>query len=774
MSIYIASLKIREGSFEVGFPVTLQIGQEGLPPELEINANLPPSPELPQHYQSWQSSYLGLGLPNRLEAKKAFVSNYSHVEECDRTAEKLLKAFNSWLDAEGFRVLKEKFLARLNPLDEIKILIQTENARLQCLPWHLASWFEPYTKAEIAISSSNFETTATDRPSYRTKVRVLAVIGNSKGINTNSDRQILEQLPDCEPTFLVEPTRQEITEQLWHPEGWDILFFAGHSSSDHDKKTGCINLNQTDALTTKELKYALQKAIAKNLKIAIFNSCDGLGLARELADLKIPQIMVMREPVPDKVAQEFLKYFLKAYAGGESFYLAAKEARFKLQGIEDKYPCASWLPAIVQNPGEIAPSWQQLIKTKEITASNTKVSKPKIVHILASSAISALLVIGLRSLGILQVWELQAFDYLSQKLPLESSDRRILLVGADEKDISSDQYGFPLPDPILAKLIDKLQQHQPAVVGVDIFRDRPVVGSSSEDFASTSSYWNQSNVVPICLGNSSDNSINPPQNSPPEQVGFADIFDDSQLDHSLDDNVRRYLLSRSPNPLTQTTKCKTDYSFAWQLVYRYFQSKDISVTTSEKDWQFGDRIITRLVSGSGGYQKLDNRGNQLLISYRRTAQIAQQVTVRDILEESEAFDPSWIKDRVVFIGVTAKSVPDVHDTALGEIRGLHLHAHVVSQLISAVESDRPLIWWLPFWGDWLWIAGCAATGGLVIWFSGNNVYRIIGLGGCLFIISGVCWLVLSQGGWLAWIPGIVAIVFSAGSLQIYQLIYPKH
>ena len=56
MAIYLASLKIREGSFEEGFPVTLQIGKEGLPAELEINGNLPPSPELPDHYQSWQSS----------------------------------------------------------------------------------------------------------------------------------------------------------------------------------------------------------------------------------------------------------------------------------------------------------------------------------------------------------------------------------------------------------------------------------------------------------------------------------------------------------------------------------------------------------------------------------------------------------------------------------------------------------------------------------------------------------------------------------------------
>ena len=212
---------------------------------------------------------------------------------------------------------------------------------------------------------------------------------------------------------------------------------------------------------------------------------------------------------------------------------------------------------------------------------------------------------------------------------------------------------------------------------------------------------------------------------------------------------------------------------AWQLVYRYFQSKNIPVTTLEKNWQFGSQVVERLVNRSGGYQKLDDRGNQLLISYRRTPKIAQQVTIRDILEERETFDPDWIKDRIVIVGVDAKSVPDIHDTAIGEIRGLHLHAHVVSQLISAVEDDRPLIWWFSLWGDWLWIIFWSAMSGLIIWGGRNYLYRSIGIGSCVIILSGVCWFVLIQGGWLAFIPGIIAIAFTAGSIVVYEMVQPK-
>ncbi len=62
----------------------------------------------------------------------------------------------------------------------------------------------------------------------------------------------------------------------------------------------------------------LRKAISRGLQLAIFNSCDGLGLANDLAELNIPQIIVMRSPVPDLVAQEFLKHFLKAFSGVET------------------------------------------------------------------------------------------------------------------------------------------------------------------------------------------------------------------------------------------------------------------------------------------------------------------------------------------------------------------------------------------------------------------------------------------------------------------------
>jgi CHASE2 domain-containing sensor protein len=51
---------------------------------------------------------------------------------------------------------------------------------------------------------------------------------------------------------------------------------------------------------------------------------------------------------------------------------------------------------------------------------------------------------GVRSLGLLQTWELKSYDQLLRQRPSEPADSRILLVGADEADIR--QYKHPLPD----------------------------------------------------------------------------------------------------------------------------------------------------------------------------------------------------------------------------------------------------------------------------------------------------------------------------------------
>lgn len=278
--------------------------------------------------EQWRSTYRSLGKFARIKAKKIIYdgSITKRRSDCYNKASELRSHLNNWLSHESFRPIREKWLKHLMPSDEVRVLIRTSSMQLEKLPWHLWDLVDrDYPKAEVALSVPESEQVAASPiPTHRNKLRILAILGDSVGINVQQDRQVLEKLPGAATTFLVEPQRQDINDHLWN-QPWDILFFAGHSKTEGD--SGRIYINQTDSLKIEDLKYALRNAVTKGLQLAIFNSCDGLGLARELQDLHIPQIIVMREPVPDLVAQEFLRHFLVAFSSGQSLYAAVRFAR---------------------------------------------------------------------------------------------------------------------------------------------------------------------------------------------------------------------------------------------------------------------------------------------------------------------------------------------------------------------------------------------------------------------------------------------------------------
>jgi hypothetical protein len=355
-------LTLGDGDFQLGFPVTADIwtGSHLLP--IQVTGKLPPSTEIPQIYSRWKEFYKEVfDVGRELKPHKNKITNFSSRDKYKlaELGKELKENLNAWLNSPEFRPIADKMREIYNPADSFRVIVQTSTDELRRLPWHLWDFFTDYRQAEIALSNPAANRVTKSAPP-RNQVRILAILGNSEGIDVSADRLVLENLSGAETKFLVEPTRQELDPWLWHQQGWDILCFSGHSSSKEDGSTGSISLNKTDKLAMTDLENALRKAIERGLQLAIFNSCDGLGLARDLADLHIPQIIVMREPVPNKVAQEFLKNFLTAFAGGQSLYISVREAREKLQSLEAEFPCATWLPVICQNPAELPVTWKEL------------------------------------------------------------------------------------------------------------------------------------------------------------------------------------------------------------------------------------------------------------------------------------------------------------------------------------------------------------------------------------------------------------------------------
>lgn len=369
-------LKLEGDLRNQGFQVTLEISQEQKQPYLEVPGTLPADFALSEMIQvHWREKYRSLAAPYRCQVyrikPKKIIRSVS-TQDCQKSAQLLQQKMENWLNSDGFRKIDQFLREELNRQEKIRVLVRTNDLDIFKLPWHLWNFFDRYTQAEPGFSQLGFQTSHLQNQKTRNlknkKIRILVILGHKQGIDIEKDREFFQSLPQAEVEFLDEPTVREIQEKLWENQPWDILFFAGHSETEGE--TGRLYINPQDSIDitnnqqTNELWYALRTAINQGLKLAIFNSCDGLGLAQRLNDSQIPQMIVMRDLVPDQVAHEFLKQFLQLFSQGKSLYLSVREAREKLHILEKDIPCATWLPVIIQNPGEVPVRWDDLLPAK--------------------------------------------------------------------------------------------------------------------------------------------------------------------------------------------------------------------------------------------------------------------------------------------------------------------------------------------------------------------------------------------------------------------------
>jgi branched-chain amino acid transport system substrate-binding protein len=344
-AVKLVILEINDGTFSRGFDVTARIIVDRRSEQI-FKATLPAAPDLPHLYDQWQASYRALGNSTLISVSTTQVTNLSIIGDCTHLSAELKQRFNQWLNSDSFRTLERSLLLTIGPDTNVRFMVQTLDRYLRRLPWQTWDLFEQhYPTAEVMLSHP---ITPPSQP-FNAPVRILAVEGNTDGTQACLDLAQLNRLPQTQITVLQQPTASELIDRLWH-EDWDMFFFLGHSDSTDDDQNGQILLNATESVTLSEIHHALKNALKNGLKLAIFNSCNGLGLAQRLADLNIPYVIVMRERVPDQVALEFFKTFLTSFSQGKVLHSALHIARQKLAGYGDRYPCAHWLPVLCQNP----------------------------------------------------------------------------------------------------------------------------------------------------------------------------------------------------------------------------------------------------------------------------------------------------------------------------------------------------------------------------------------------------------------------------------------
>jgi CHASE2 domain-containing sensor protein len=735
------ALDFGQGSLSEGFTqVNLQRFQGG---QVEQDTlSLAPAPEIVDVYRNWQLLYLSFyeGSRNRaaIEFDTGMPTNVSQVDLLE-LGEVLQTKLEDW-----FRPIDRQLRFWLNREDEIRLSIATHDPQVQKLPWHLLSLFQYYPLAELALSGSKWR----QSPRSKTpegKVRILAVMGSSQGLNINMDRDLLQTLAGVDLVVLQEPTRSELDQFLWDKTGWDIWFFAGHSRT--IAQAGEIDINPTESLSIAELRNALKAAIRRGLQIAIFNSCDGLGIAQELEDLYLPYAIAMREPINDRVAQAFLQYFLQAFAGERKpFHLSVRQAREQLQGLESEFPCASWLPVIWQNqaPNVSPPDWRELMESG---------AKRWHLPIGASLGVAVVFLI-LRVAGGLTGVELAAYDRLIRWRGDEGIDSRLLIVGMENEA----EYGFPVSDQVLADVIETLDQYQPRAIGLDLYRNEQTARPPGNDRL-MALFRENPRLIGICLQEDERALTNPP---PARQLGFVN------LNYDPDGVLRRISLFRTPRP---DDACGTESYLGWQLALRYLVGEGIRPEVlPDNRIRINQQIIKELPAYTGAYRGKGKWGFEILLNYRSGEEPFRYIRFEEVLNGQ--IDPSWVQDKVIIIGTALPDI-DRHLTPYSpqreEMLGVTVVAHTASQILSAGLDGRSFLWILPVWGDALWIAGWSVVGGVSAWrcrrLLGWALTAVTGAAG----LSMICWLLFAfWGGWVPLVPTWFAYGISSAGVVIYR------
>jgi adenylate cyclase len=376
---------------------------------------------------------------------------------------------------------------------------------------------------------------------------------------------------------------------------------------------------------------------------------------------------------------------------------------------------------------------------------------------IASVSISSI-AIALKFSGIVQYPEIMVYDQMTRLSKDEGEDNRLLVVGITEDDIS--KYTWPIRDEIIAEVLQKLQQHQARVIGLDVYRHVSVEPGHKE----LVKQLNQPNVISIRNLDKITGITSPPEVAK-NQIGFNDVV----TDH--DGIIRRNLLF-ADSPDSQDIKLK---SFSLALAFKYLEKQGIEPNHSPKNpayMQLGKAEFIMLKPESGGYQTLDSAGYQVLLKYRGINPV-KEVSLIDVLENK--FNPELIKDKIILIGTTAPSLKDNFYTPFSagaknkvKMPGVFIHAQLVSHILDASTGKRPLIW---FWSENIeiaWIIFWTVITAIIASNIRHPLLIIVTSTGLLIMIISIGIAVYNFNGWIPIFTPCLSVISAFAALVTYK------
>ena len=291
---------------------------------------------------------------------------------------------------------------------------------------------------------------------------------------------------------------------------------------------------------------------------------------------------------------------------------------------------------------------------------------------------------------ILQPLELAIYDLNFLIRPNEATDERVVIVEWDEKSIQMLEE-TTISDNTLLTLLNNIKQQQPRIIGLDIYRDIPVLSPRLSDAQNIQSYnslnqlFRSTNNL-IGIEKVVEPIINPPAVlKQKEQTAASDIPSDG------DDIVRRTYIF----PQVDESGAPAGIPYLGvALGYQYLESQG---------WK-AERLQDRSLKMTNGQSSVtvkslkafnsDPYGLDTLTNWRKGNPSFRQVSVSEVI--SNQIPPDLFRDRIVLIGNVAASTADRHNLILDRWSrswsyGVQIPAHVASSIVSAALDRRPLL-----------------------------------------------------------------------------------
>ncbi|HHC72598.1 MAG TPA: adenylate/guanylate cyclase domain-containing protein [Thiotrichales bacterium] len=374
---------------------------------------------------------------------------------------------------------------------------------------------------------------------------------------------------------------------------------------------------------------------------------------------------------------------------------------------------------------------------------------------LAIPLLVAALVMGARASGLLQKPELAFRDHLLANQKEQTNPPTVAIVAVTEQDIQ--RLGtWPLPDRLLARLLESIDREGAAAIGLDIYRDLPV-GEGSERLERE--MRENPRVIGVTLfADDPFNRIAPPRGlQGTDRIAANDVLLDP------DGVVRRGLLFLDDG----TTVFP---ALGLRLATLFLAERQIFPLPDpvEPGWlRLGRTTFPPLDSHFGGYTGIDDRGYQFPMDFRLPPERIPRYTITQVLDGT--LPAGALKGRIVLVGVISTSVKDRFQTPLGGVSGVTLHALHADQLVRSALTGHALPSSWSQSEESLWILLWALLGGVLASWSRTPVWFALSNGAGLLVLYGFAHLGLEQGVWIVGIAPALAMALSAALFTAWMV-----